>query len=76
MANNDIDPNQPPIKPTLSIINVNVNSMLYMWKLTVHYFQKQPNTKEQDHCFIMTGSMVLWIDSPVRTQNGTLFRKR
>lgn len=49
----------------MSIIDVNVNGTLYTWKLAVHYFRKQPDTDERDRCFIMTGSMVSWIDSPV-----------
>jgi len=38
---------------------------MYTWKLAVHYFRKQPDTDDRDRCFIITGSMVAWIDSPV-----------
>ncbi|ESU08319.1 hypothetical protein SNK03_007628 [Fusarium graminearum] len=36
----------------------------YTWKLAVHYFRQQPVSEERDRCFIITGSMVAWIDSP------------
>ncbi|PGH10933.1 hypothetical protein AJ79_05179 [Helicocarpus griseus UAMH5409] len=62
------DPNAPPVKPTLSIIDVNVYGTLYTWKLAVHYFRKQPDSEERDRCFIITGSMVAWIDSPANWQ--------
>jgi NAD(P)-dependent dehydrogenase (short-subunit alcohol dehydrogenase family) len=57
------DPNGPPLKPDLNIINVNINGTLYTFKLAVHYFRKQPVTR--DRCFMMTGSLGAWIDSPV-----------
>jgi hypothetical protein len=60
-----VDINAPPVKPTLSIVDVNLTGTLYTWKLAVHYFRKQPDTEDRDRCFIITGSMVAWIDSPV-----------
>lgn len=42
-----------------------MDGTLYTWKLAVHYFRKQPDTDARDRCFIITGSMVAWIDSPV-----------
>lgn len=62
------DPSGPPVKPDLRIIDVNMTGSLYTWKLAVHYFRKQPDVPERDRCFIITGSMVTWIDSPVRTE--------
>lgn len=59
------DPNEAPIKPKLNIVNVNLIGSMYTWKLAVHYFRKQPDTDDRDRCFIITGSMVAWIDSPV-----------
>lgn len=59
------DINASPVKPTLSIVDVNLTGTLYTWKLAVHYFRKQPDTEDRDRCFIITGSMVAWIDSPV-----------
>ncbi|KAF4815064.1 5'-hydroxyaverantin dehydrogenase [Colletotrichum siamense] len=58
------DPNEQPTKPDLNIVNVNLMGSLYTWKLAVHYFRMQPDTEERDRCFIITGSMVGWIDSP------------
>ncbi|KAK4149224.1 hypothetical protein C8A00DRAFT_38191 [Chaetomidium leptoderma] len=58
------DPNGEPTKPDLNIVRVNVDGTFYTWKLAVHYFRQQPDIPERDRCFIMTGSMVGWIDSP------------
>ncbi|KAK3311941.1 hypothetical protein B0H66DRAFT_644759 [Apodospora peruviana] len=58
------DPKGEPTKPDLNIIRVNIDGTLYTWKLAVHYFRQQPDVPERDRCFIMTGSMVAWIDSP------------
>lgn len=58
------DPAGEPTKPDLNIINVNITGTLYTWKLAVHYFRQQPESDERDRCFIMTGSMVSYIDSP------------
>lgn len=60
-----IDPDGPPQKPDLNIVQVNINGTFYTWKLAVHYFRKQNEDPERDRCFIMTGSMVAYIDSPV-----------
>ena len=60
------DPKGEPTKPDLNIARVNIDGTLYTWKLAVHYFRQQPDVPERDRCFIMTGSMVAWIDSPVR----------
>ncbi|KAJ5983094.1 hypothetical protein N7481_005193 [Penicillium waksmanii] len=62
------DPNSPPVKPELNIVNVNLIGTMYTWKLAVHYFRKQPDTEDRDRCFIITGSMVSWIDSPANWQ--------
>ncbi|KAG7146345.1 hypothetical protein HYQ46_004858 [Verticillium longisporum] len=58
------DPNSEPTKPDLNIVDVNLRGSLYTWKLAVHYFRQQPDSEERDRCFIVTGSMVGWIDSP------------
>ncbi|KAJ0149856.1 Uncharacterized protein HZ326_7640 [Fusarium oxysporum f. sp. albedinis] len=58
------DPNGEPTKPDLNIVRVNIDGTFYTWKLAVHYFRKQPVSDERDRCFIITGSMVAWIDSP------------
>lgn len=59
------DPSAPLVRPELDIVHVNLIGTMYTWKLVVHYFRKQPDTADRDRCFIMTGSMVAWIDSPV-----------
>lgn len=62
----DLDePDGEPVKPDLKIVDVNIVGTLYTWKLAIHYFRKQPDVDERDRCFVMTGSMVAWIDSPV-----------
>ncbi|OJJ62618.1 hypothetical protein ASPSYDRAFT_196420 [Aspergillus sydowii CBS 593.65] len=58
------DPLGPPTKPNLNIVRVNMDGTFYTWKLAVHYFRKQPDSEERDRCFIITGSMVAYIDSP------------
>ncbi|KAJ6024173.1 hypothetical protein N7540_004970 [Penicillium herquei] len=68
-SNNSIaDPNEAPIKPKLNIVNVNLIGTMYTWKLAVHYFRKQPDTEDRDRCFIITGILVAWIDSPANWQ--------
>ncbi|KAJ5718368.1 hypothetical protein N7488_004014 [Penicillium malachiteum] len=62
------DPNEAPVKPKLNIVNVNLIGTMYTWKLAVHYFRKQPDTEDRDRCFIITGSLVAWIDSPANWQ--------
>ncbi|KAJ5261439.1 hypothetical protein N7478_012034 [Penicillium angulare] len=62
------DPNAPPVKPQLNIVNVNLVGTMYTWKLAVHYFRKQPDTEDRDRCFIINGSLVAWIDSPANWQ--------
>ncbi|KAI9148727.1 hypothetical protein HJFPF1_10769 [Paramyrothecium foliicola] len=58
------DPEGEPTKPDLNIVRVNLDGTFYTWKLAVHYFRKQPVAEDRDRCFIITGSMVAWIDSP------------
>lgn len=59
------DPNGEPTKPDLNIVEVNLKGSFYTWKLAVHYWRRQRESEERDRCFIFTGSMVAWIDSPV-----------
>ncbi|KAF2792849.1 NAD(P)-binding protein [Melanomma pulvis-pyrius CBS 109.77] len=58
------DPKGEPTKPDLNIVEVNLRGSFYTWKLAVHYFRQQEESEERDRCFIITGSMVGWIDSP------------
>jgi hypothetical protein len=64
-TNHKKDPNGPPTKPDLKIVRTNMDGTFFTWKLAVHYFRKQPDTEDRDRCFIITGSMVAYIDSPV-----------
>lgn len=59
------DPKGEPTKPDLNIVEVNLRGSFYTWKLAVYYFRQQEESDERDRCFIITGSMVGWIDSPV-----------
>lgn len=72
-SNPGIDPKGEPTKPNLNIVKVNLDGTLYTWKVAVHYFRKQPDTDERDRCFIITGSMVAWIDSPVGSSRAALW---
>lgn len=65
------DPNEEPTKPNLNIVDVNLKGSLYTWKLAVYYFRKQPETDDRDRCFIITGSMVAFIDSPANWEYTT-----
>jgi NAD(P)-dependent dehydrogenase (short-subunit alcohol dehydrogenase family) len=58
------DPSGPPTRPGLTIFDTNTTGSLYTFKLATHYFRRQPDSLERDRCFIMTGSMTAWIDSP------------
>lgn len=58
------DPQGPPTQPDLNIFQTNSVGTLYTFKLATHYFRKQADSEERDRCFIMTGSLNGWIDSP------------
>ncbi|KAJ4322632.1 hypothetical protein N0V94_002285 [Neodidymelliopsis sp. IMI 364377] len=58
------DPQGEPNKPDLRILDVNLKGSFYTWKLAVHYWRKQKESDDRERCFIITGSMVGWIDSP------------
>lgn len=58
------NPSGEPTKPDLNIIEVNLRGSLYTWKIAAHYFRKQVEDEDRDRCFIITGSMVAYIDSP------------
>lgn len=59
------DPSDEPTRPDLNIVDVNLRGSFYTWKLAVHHWRRQEESEERDRCFIITGSMVAWIDSPV-----------
>ncbi|KAK6069868.1 AdhA [Seiridium cupressi] len=58
------EPDGEPTKPSLNIVEANLEGSMYAWKLAVHDFGKQPDVPERDRCFIIAGSLVAWIDSP------------
>ncbi|KAM3419581.1 hypothetical protein BST61_g2920 [Cercospora zeina] len=55
------DLSKPPVKPDLNIVETNVNGTLYTFKLATYHFRKQ---RIPGGCFIMTGSLITYIDSP------------
>ncbi|KAL6400045.1 hypothetical protein AUP68_15737 [Ilyonectria robusta] len=61
---NGMDPEGGLTEPDLNIVRVNLDGALYTGKLAVHDFWKQQVNDERDRCFIITGSMVAWIESP------------
>lgn len=46
-----IEPNLPPVKPNLSILNIDLIGMIYTTKLAFHYFRRQPIDKSRDRCW-------------------------
>ncbi|CAG8973996.1 hypothetical protein HYALB_00011574 [Hymenoscyphus albidus] len=63
-ANDFIDPNKPPIKPDLSILDVDLIGMLYTTKLAFHYFRRQPVERYRDRCLILISSIAAYVDQP------------
>ncbi|KAI4618001.1 hypothetical protein J4E83_006334 [Alternaria metachromatica] len=61
-------PSQPPQKPNLDIISVNLNGALYTTKLASHYFMTQngtsPSPSQTDTCLILIGSGAAYLDCP------------
>lgn len=53
-----------PQCPDLTIFQTNSIGTLYTWKLAAYYFRQQPDDEDRDRCFLITGSMTAWIDSP------------
>ncbi|KAK9417012.1 putative 5'-hydroxyaverantin dehydrogenase [Seiridium unicorne] len=58
------DPDGEPTKPSLNIVEADLEGSMYAWKLAVRDFGKQPDVPERDRCFIIAGTLVAWIDSP------------
>ncbi|KAJ4993881.1 AdhA [Stagonosporopsis vannaccii] len=57
-----------PTKPSLKILNVNLESVMYTAKLAFHYFIKQngttPSPSQQDTCLVLIGSGAAFLDVP------------
>jgi len=58
------DPAQSPVKPNLSIIEINLIGMVYTTKLALHYFRRQPEDASRDRCLILKGSIAAYADQP------------
>ncbi|KAF4121449.1 NAD(P)-dependent dehydrogenase, short-chain alcohol dehydrogenase family [Geosmithia morbida] len=58
------DPSQPPVKPDLKVLDVNLIGPIYTAKLAIHYFRRQPDDDEHDRCLILKSSMAGYIDMP------------
>lgn len=52
------------MKPDLRIVDIDLISVMYTMKLARQYFMKHPSGPEHDRCFIMTASIVGFVDSP------------
>ncbi|KAL2005209.1 hypothetical protein VTN00DRAFT_2419 [Thermoascus crustaceus] len=59
-----VEDTEEPVKPDLRIVNIDLISVMYTMKLARHYFMKHPFGPEHDRCFIMTASIVGFVDSP------------
>ncbi|KAF2676340.1 NAD(P)-binding protein [Lentithecium fluviatile CBS 122367] len=57
-----------PVKPDLSVIDINLSDVLYTVKTTLHYFIKQTGTEvslsQEDTSLILIGSGAAFIDCP------------
>ncbi|KAF2020074.1 short chain dehydrogenase reductase [Aaosphaeria arxii CBS 175.79] len=58
------DPTQPPIRPNLRILEINLIGMVYTTKLAMHYFRRQPQSSSRDRCLILKGSIAAYADQP------------
>ncbi|KAH8703862.1 short chain dehydrogenase reductase [Talaromyces proteolyticus] len=58
------DPNSPPVKPDLRIIDINLIGLSYTAKLALHYFRRQPLSPIRDRCLIIKGSIASYADQP------------
>lgn len=62
------DPQGPPKKPNLSIVQVNLLGTLYTTKLAFHYFRRQPADPSYPGCLIMKASLAAYVDIPGSVQ--------
>jgi NAD(P)-dependent dehydrogenase (short-subunit alcohol dehydrogenase family) len=66
-----LDPSTEPTKPALRIAKVNLDGVLYTFKLGQHYLRAQPEAEGRDRCFIFKGSIAGLIDQPGSFQYST-----
>ncbi|GFF28859.1 5'-hydroxyaverantin dehydrogenase [Aspergillus lentulus] len=61
-------PDQEPVEPDLTIIDINIKGPLYTAKLAAHYFIRQngstPTPDQEDTCLILIGSGAAFLDCP------------
>ncbi|KAH6977416.1 short chain dehydrogenase reductase [Ilyonectria sp. MPI-CAGE-AT-0026] len=62
--NNLDDPSQPPVKPNLRIVEINLIGTAYTAKLALHFFRRQPQDPSRDRCLIIKGSVAAYADQP------------
>ncbi|KAK6078999.1 fungal specific transcription factor domain-containing protein [Seiridium cupressi] len=58
------DPSQPPIKPDLRIMEINLTGAAYTANLAMHYFRRQTPNIPRDRCLIIKGSIAAYADQP------------
>ncbi|CAH0057282.1 unnamed protein product [Clonostachys solani] len=58
------DPSQPPIKPDLRTLEVNLLGTAYTIKLAIHYFRRQSLDRTRDRCLILKSSLSGYVDQP------------
>lgn len=51
-----------PVKPDLSILEINLIGVMYTTRLALHYFSRQPEGPGRDRCLIMTSSIAGYVD--------------
>lgn len=56
-------PDDDPIEPDLSILQINLKAYMYTVKLATHYFSRN-NSPDGDKCLIMTASLAGYLDQP------------
>jgi short-subunit dehydrogenase len=56
------DDSDEPVKPGLSMVQVNYIGVIYTTKLAMHYFNKQDISR--DRCLIIKGSLASYLDLP------------
>lgn len=59
-----IDPSLAPVKPDLSIVDINLYGVLYTAKLANHYFRRQEISPSRDRCLILISSTAGYLDFP------------
>lgn len=64
LIQNHTDPSRPPVKPSTTVIDVNITGVAYTANLAMHYFCRQPDDDAHDRCLIIKGSLGGYLDQP------------